>query len=124
MRTRQLREYNSFVCRFKIVYITIGCWLSCNFSKSPWSKNSSATSLAILCCTSHGFAIALTSQAVIRIPHNTAKKRDILFISSTSSKYARIVYNFAKHSCVFLSIRHKLSIRDGWKSHHAFRLSQ
>lgn len=52
--------------------IAIGFVLSCNFSKSPWSKNSSATSFATRCWTSHGFAMALTSQAVIIIPQSTA----------------------------------------------------
>lgn len=40
--------------------IAIGFVFNCSFSISPWSKNSSATSFAMLCWTSHGFAIALT----------------------------------------------------------------
>lgn len=51
--------------------IATGLVFSWSFSKSPWSKNSSATNFATLCWTSHGFAIALTSQAVIIIPHST-----------------------------------------------------
>ena len=54
--------------------LTMGCVLSLSFSRSPWSKNSSATRLAKRCCCSQGLAIALTSQAVISIPHRTAKK--------------------------------------------------
>lgn len=56
-----------------VFLLTIGCWFSCNFSRSPCSKNSSATNLAIRCWISQGLAIALTSHAVIIMPHNTSK---------------------------------------------------
>lgn len=56
------------------VVLTIGWVLSLNFSRSPWSKNSSATRLAKRCCCSQGLAIALTSQAVISMPQSTEKK--------------------------------------------------
>ena len=55
--------------------LTMGWVLSLNFSRSPWSKNSSATRLAKRCCCSQGLAIALTSQAVISMPHSTAKEK-------------------------------------------------
>ena len=62
--------------------LTIGCWFSLNFSMSPWSKNSSATIFAALCWTSQGLAIALTSQAVISIPHSTKEGMIVLFCSN------------------------------------------
>lgn len=74
--------------------IAIGFVFSCNFSKSPWSKNSSATSLATRCWTSHGLAIALTSQAVIIIPHSTwINKKLYIYVSQI---------NFV---CIYLSFQ-------------------
>ena len=52
--------------------------MSRSFSMSPWSKNSSATFFASWCCSSHGLAMADTSQAVINMPQRTAEKREML----------------------------------------------
>lgn len=71
---------SSFSVRSLLIYLSIiatGFVFSWSFSKSPWSKNSSATIFATRCWTSHGFAIALTSQAVIIMPHNTFQKERI-----------------------------------------------
>ena len=62
--------------------LTIGWVLSLAFSRSPWSKNSSATRLARRCCCSQGLAMALTSQAVISIPQSTKKTRSDKKINS------------------------------------------
>lgn len=103
-----VNESESSAKVYKKRWLTMGWVLSLNFSRSPWSKNSSATRFAKRCCCSQGLAMALTSQAVISIPHSTENFERFIF-AFHQAEWSKIVdmtwkaYNGSEsHNLIFM----------------------
>ena len=105
-----------------MLLLTIGSSLSSFRSMSPCSKNSLATRSATFHCTSHGFVIAATSQAVIIIPRNSSRW------SSCFQSYVRSLISLKKPSRFLLKrvgqIHQCTSIIQARKKKHHFSIAQ